>query len=171
MKRWLAMAALTMAAWPAQAQTLADVEARQQAVIEAWEKTPLTQRRAIFVTARPSAYGAYVERSSNVFKPGEPLVTYVEPVGYLWKETAPDTYSFGILADFLVTSPSGDVLGGKEGFVRYVQESHYRNQELMLTLTLNLTGAPPGKYIVKYTIHDVNSAKASTFQQPFEVAN
>jgi len=62
---------------PLWAQTLDEVEERQRAAVEAWEKTPLTQRRAVFVAAKPALYGAYDERKSNVFKEGEELITYL----------------------------------------------------------------------------------------------
>ena len=68
-------------------------------------------------------------------------------------------------------SPDGKVLGGKENFMHYAQVSHERNTELMLNLTLSINGAPPGDYIVRYTLHDQNSNKISTFQQPFKIAD
>jgi hypothetical protein len=68
-------------------------------------------------------------------------------------------------------SPDGKILGGKENFLHYSQVSHERNTELMLNLELSINDAPPGDYIVRYTIHDQNSDKVSSFQQPFKIAS
>jgi hypothetical protein len=40
----------------------------------------------------------------------------------------------------------------------------------MLTLTLSVDGAPPGKYVLEYKLHDIGSDKTSTFEQPFTTA-
>ncbi len=156
---------------PLQANMLDEFEARQQAVVAAWEKGPLMQRRAVFVTAKPELYGAYEERKSNVFKPGEPLLTYVEPIGYTWKPVGNGEFQFGVVVDFVVKTKDGEILGGKEKLLTFVQKSRHKVQELMLNIALNVNGAPAGDYVVAYTIRDINGAKASTFEQPFKIAN
>jgi len=159
------------AATPLAARTLDELDTRQQAVIAAWEKGPLTQRRAVFVTAKPDLYGAYDERKSNVFKADEALLTYVEPVGYTWKPVGNGEFQFGVIVDFVVKSKDGKVLGGQEKLLTFTQKSRNKVQELMLNISLKLSGAPAGDYVVAYTIRDLNSPKASTFEQPFTIAN
>ncbi len=156
---------------PLRANTLDEFEARQQAVVAAWEKGPLTQRRAVFVSVKPELYGAYEERKSNVFKAGEPLLTYVEPIGYTWKPVGNGEFQFGVVVDFVVKTRDGQILGGQEKLLTFAQKSRHKVQELMLNITLNVNGAPAGDYVVAYTIRDLNSAKASTFEQPFKIAN
>src|SRR5437762_14240586 len=72
----------------AQSQSLEEVDRRQAAVIEAWEKTPLTVRHAAFIKGEPRGYGLYDEHASGEFKKGERVIAYAEPVGYGWRETA-----------------------------------------------------------------------------------
>ena len=79
----------------ARAQSLEEIDRREAAVVEAWQKTPLTFRHAVFVSGRPKGFGQFVERKSNVFKPGEKLVAYVEPVGYGWKDIGDGHVEFG----------------------------------------------------------------------------
>jgi hypothetical protein len=62
------------------------------------------------------------------------------------------------------------VLGGQEDFADLSQKSHARNREFMVILTLNLTGAPPGDYLIEYKLRDVTGAKSATFSQPFKIA-
>ena len=135
----------------------------------AWEKLPLTQKRAVFVTTKPEIYGGYEERKSNVFKPGEPLLTYVEPVGYTWKPNGSGEFQFGVVVDFLVKTPEGKILGGKEKLLTFAQKSRNRVQELMVNISLSVSGAPAGGYVVAYTIRDLYSSKVSTFEQPFRI--
>ena len=41
----------------------------------------------------------------------------------------------------------------------------------MVVLTLNLSGAAAGDYIVEYKLHDIASDKTATFQMPFKLAS
>lgn len=148
---------------------LAKINALQDAVADAWQKMPLTQRRALFVSARPESYGVYEERKSNIFKAGETLITYVEPIGYTWTANADGTYDYGIVVDFLVKRSDGKVLGGQEKLLKFAKRSRVRNQELMLVLSLSLSAVDPGDYLVEYTLHDDQSKKESKFAQNFTI--
>src|SRR5450631_2527342 len=111
------------------APDLATINALQDAVAEAWQKMPMTQRRAIFVSASPDSYGAFDERKSNIFKVGEKLITYVEPVGYTWTANQDGTYNYGVTADFVVKRPDGKIIAGQEKFLNFAKTSRVRNQE------------------------------------------
>jgi hypothetical protein len=148
--------------------TLKDIDALRKAVTDAWEKMPLTQRRALFVTEKADIYGHYAARSSSEFKASEKLVTYVEPAGYVWKANG-DAYDFGVTVDFVVKSPDGKILAGQEGFGKFALTSSQKLQEFMLNLTLSVDDAPPGQYILQYRLHDLYSDKTSTFELPFSI--
>jgi hypothetical protein len=164
----LVMAACALT--PAFAQTVQDIDAQQQAVVKAWEKTPLSVRRIVFVTEKAPMYGAYSERKTNKFRVGEPLISYMEPVGYTWKPVADNEFQFGIIVDFSVKSASGQVLGGQDGLLHYSVVSHERVQEFMLHTTINLNGIKPGDYVLTLTIHDVNDPNRTTkMDQPFTI--
>jgi hypothetical protein len=159
------------AASAVEAQSLQEIDRRYAALVEAWEKTPLTVRRALFVADHPHGFGLYKERASNVFKPGEALVTYAEPVGFGAKDAGNGLLEFGFAVDFLIKSPDGQILTGQQDFARLTQQSHVRNLEFMLVLTLNVTGAPPGDYVVEYKLRDVSGDKSTSFEQPFKIAS
>ena len=151
-------------------QSIEEVDKRDAAVQEAWAAAPLTIRRAIFVEGHPDGFGQYVERATNIFKKGEKLVTYAEPVGFGWKDIGNGLYEFGFKADFVLKTQDGKVLGGQENFADLTQKSHARNREFMVILNLNVTGAPPGDYVVEYKLRDVTGAKSANFSQPFKIA-
>jgi hypothetical protein len=50
-------------------------------------------------------------------------------------------------------------------------ESHTRNLEFMVVLTLNMSSAPAGDYVVEYKLHDIASDKTATFEMPFKIAS
>lgn len=152
------------------AQSLSEIDKRDAAVIEAWQATPLTVRHAVFVSEHPAGFGMYTPHASDSFKPGEKLTAYAEPVGYGWKQVGNGMFEFGFVVDFLVKSPDGKILAGKQDFARLVQQSHVRNREFMLTLNLDLTGASPGDYVLEYTLHDIASDKSTSFDLPFKIA-
>jgi hypothetical protein len=167
---WVAVLLLLVGAVPGRAQTLEEIDRRDAAVLDAWKAAPLTIRKAVFVSEHPQGYGEYVERGDNVFKPGEKLVTYAEPVGYGWKDVGNGEYEFGFKADFLVKSSDGKVLGGQEDFADLTQKSRARNREFMVILTLSLSDAPPGEYLLEYKLRDVTGDKSTTFKMPFKIA-
>ena len=152
------------------AQSLQELDKRDAALTEAWEKMPLTVRRAVFETQRAEGFGQYQERSSNVFKPGEKLIAYVEPVGYGWKEATPGSFEFGFNVDFLIKSPDGKVLTGQENFANLALKSRARAREFMLNLTMNVSGAPPGDYVLEYKLRDITGDKSAVVDLPFKIA-
>jgi hypothetical protein len=154
----------------AQAQTLEEIDKREAAVLEAWNATPLTIRRAIFVDGHPDGFGQYVQRANNVFKSGEKLVTYAEPVGYGWKDIGGGVYQFGFKVDFLVKTADGKVMGGQEDFADIALKSHARNREFDVLLNLNLSDIEPGDYVIEYKLRDIASSKSVSFSQPFKIA-
>ncbi len=163
--------ALLLGLSAARAQSLEEIDRRQAALIEAWEKTPLTIRRALFINGEPRGFGPYQERESKTFKPGEKVVVYAEPVGFGWKDAGRGMFELGFVVDFHIKSRDGEVLAEKENFMRIATESHTRNLEFMVVLTLNLTSAPPGDYVVEYKLRDIASDKTASFNMPFKIAS
>jgi hypothetical protein len=168
--RILLFAALLAIPSMTHAQTVKDLD-NEEAKLEAmWEKTPLIVHHAVFVNEDPAGFGMYAERDTHVFKPGEPILIYVEPAGYRWKDEGHGTFAFGISADVLILDKDKKVIGGKEGIFHKIYQSHVRNRELMLTMRLNLTGAPAGNYIAEYRLHDLVGDQATTAELPFSIA-
>jgi len=171
MKRLTLLSLMLLAATASlQAQTLQDVDKQEAALDAAWEKTPLTVRKAFFITERPSAFGGYTQRSSDVFKLGEPMLAYFEPVGYGWKGTGNGVFEINLSLDWIVKTKDGNIMGGRDDVLRFAQQSHAKLKELMMTLTLNLTGASAGNYTIEYKLHDLITKKTATVALPFTIA-
>ena len=118
-----------------------------------------------FVSSDPGGYGMYEDRKSNVFKPGETFLLYVEPVGYTYG-TVTDSdgnrlYSMNFTLDFLISDKNGTVLTGQQDIPISNLVSHHQNKELILTISLDQSSPfPPGDYVITYRVTDENSGKS-----------
>ena len=54
--------------------------------------------------------------------------------------------------------------------IRMTKQIHERDLQFSLTLTLTLTGAPPGDYTLTYTLHDVTGPRSVDTVLPFAIA-
>lgn len=150
-------------------QPIQAIESLDRALRLAHEQAAFAFRKAIFVAEQPTGFGIYRVRADNVFKSGEPLIAYVEPVGVGWTKQPDGTFQSLITVDFEIRSPEGKVLTGKKDFGRFAFASHEQNTEIFTHVTLNLTNAPAGKYVLGVIYHDKIKDKSATFDLPFEV--
>lgn len=130
---------------------------------------PFTVRQAVFVSEKPKAYGAYSPRPEPVFGPGEPLITYVELIGLTWKSTGDGLEHANFSVDFEILEPDGKILAAQKGFAKFTSTGLIRNQEIFTHLTLDITGAEPGDYVLKYTINDLVGERFTSLEQKFTV--
>jgi hypothetical protein len=149
-------------------QSLQAINTARASVVEALNKAPLGFRRILFVKDVPEGFAAYKPRESSVFAPDEPLIVYAEPVGVAWKQDG-DEYSSKLVVDFEIRSPDGQVLAGQRGFGEFALEAREPPLDYMSHIKLDVSGAPPGSYILGLTIHDSNSGKSSSTDLPFEI--
>jgi len=130
---------------------------------------PFSVKKAIFVSQKPSAFGAYAERPDSKFPPGEPLVTYIELIGLTWKAIGDGKQQSNFSVDFEIADSKGEVLASQKGFGNFTFTGLVRNQEIFTNLTLDVTGAAPGDYLLRYTINDKVGGHFTTTEQPFTV--
>lgn len=148
---------------------LGALAALEAATSEVWTKMPM-QLRNVALIESATGYGIYVPRESDVFAQGEAVLIYVEPLGYLYGKNSVGAKEIALDVDLDLLDASGDVVFSKTGLVELRQPVRYDNREFFLTVDLNLTGAPAGKYVGKFTLRDGHSKKNAAFDMPFEVA-
>lgn len=148
-------------------QSLDEINKREEAVREAWEKTPLTVRRALFVSEEPQGFGIYTPRPSARFKAGEQMIVYAEPVGFEWKSLEDGQYEFGLKVDLIVKTAAGKVIVEQDNFGNLVLRSRARNREFLTHFDVNFTGAPPGDYLLDFRLRDAEGDKAGLIELPF----
>lgn len=146
----------------------AAIETMRQALLATWNESKIAIRNAFFVKKQASGYGIYDVRETNVFKSGEDMLVYVEPVGQRWV-TENGILRSNISADLKVKSPDGKVLGEEEAIARYTLSSREQKTEYFIQLKYSFDGIVPGKYIANTTLNDKIGGSSTTFDLPFEV--
>jgi hypothetical protein len=123
-------------------------------------------------------YGIYEEHKSNVFKPGEKIALYIEPVGFTHKPISGTTnksetlYLSNFTADVVISDKAGKVLGGVQNLPVSEILSHHKNNEISLTVSLTQSNPfPVGDYMVKYLIRDVPSGNTFQIVKNIKVGN
>ena len=118
-----------------------------------------------FVTSEPLGFGLYDKKSSNIFRPGQDIILYIEPAGFEYGTTTNDwnnsLYSIGFSAGFAISDTEGNVLTEQQDIPIREILSHSQNKEVFIPFTITQTTPfPAGTYIITYTIHDENSEKS-----------
>jgi hypothetical protein len=148
---------------------LAEFEAARQQYLSTWNNTAFNSQFDVFVAEGSHlGYGLYREHiPANVFRPGETIVLYVEPIGFghepiiALDESNSDAngsrtlYLINMTADYIISGSDGTVLATIEDLPAASLISHRQNTEFSLTLTLSQEEPfPVGDYIISYVVHD-----------------
>jgi hypothetical protein len=141
----------------------------RKATLGMWSAGPLLFRKALFVTASPDGFGIYDPRPDSVFKQGEKLIIYVEPVGFEW-EPKDGLNHARLVVDLVLKDGEGTVVGEQESFGTFTFDSREQNMEIMAALTIDFTEAPAGKYAAELKFNDKVGEKSASFELPFEIA-
>jgi hypothetical protein len=149
-------------------QHLEAVETLRRAINGLTAKGPLVLQHVQFITEPPRGFGIYQPRAGNVFRPGEPLIVYVEPVGLAWK-TEGAINRAQVVTDFEIRTPDGKILGGQKEFGKFEFNSRERSHDIMTHLTITINGAPSASYVLTVTYRDLTSGKSATLELPFEI--
>ena len=128
---------------------------------------PPTVPRALFVSDVPKAYRAYAPKAEPVFTTGEKLITYVEVTGLKWKPAPDDQRQSHFTVDLELTNDEGKTLALQKEFGNFTFTSHSDAVEVYTHLTLDVAGAKPGSYVLRYTINDVIAERSTPFEPPF----
>jgi hypothetical protein len=154
----------------ASGDVLAAHETLREAVSAFSANLPFTIGKAVFVKSEPKGYAMYEPKESPTFKPGESLVSYVEPIGLTWKPAATTgQIETHFTVDFDILNPEGQVLASQKAFGDFTFTGYVRNQEIYSTLTIDVTGAPAGDYVVRYHFNDVNGNRTASVDQTFTI--
>ncbi|ODS55624.1 MAG: hypothetical protein ABS40_10765 [Agrobacterium sp. SCN 61-19] len=131
------------------------------------QSLPLTVARAVFITEVPKAYRAYSEKSEPVFVTGEKLITYVEVAGLKWRPAPDNQRESRFTVDLELTDDKGKTLALQKEFGNFTFTGHSDAIEVYTHLTLDVDGAKPGAYVLRYTVNDVIAERSTPFELPF----
>lgn len=139
----------------------------QEDFFAAWDRMPLRVGTATLVQRPADGYGVFSPRSAVGYRSGEPILIYVELLGYR-HQPAGDGWNFGVIVDWRVRSMTGEVLFEQPNLLRQDMASAHRNAEFYVNLTYNLD-APPGRYLLETVFRDLYAGQEATFEQVVEI--
>ncbi|MGD8561137.1 MAG: hypothetical protein PVG03_01315 [Desulfarculaceae bacterium] len=148
----------------------ATMKALNQAAAEAFKRLPFKALNVHLVAAPPSGFGRYLPRVDNVYRPGEPLILYMEPVGFKVIENQKNgLYRFSLTADFNLVDAWGMVVSGRRSVGRFGGESRQFPDRYPLTFTYNLAGLPAGEYRFETILRDLLGKRSHTVVTPIHI--
>jgi hypothetical protein len=150
---------------------LEQLDVDRQQYLSTWNNTAFGSQFDVFIAeGTQSGYGVYREHlPANVFRPGETIVLYVEPVGFGHQPitdastqdganstaTSRTLYWINMTVDIIISDSSGSPLQTLEDLPAASFISHRQNTEFPLEVTLTQEEPfPVGDYIVTYVVHD-----------------
>jgi hypothetical protein len=151
------------------------IKAREQ-YLRSWEQSNFSSELATFVIPNSvNGYGIYDEHRSNIFKPGEPIVLYVEPIGFTHKKLTDESgnalYNVKLIPSVIISSKI-DNKSASIDFPQFAFTSHRKNTEAELTITVTQnTPIPEGEYKILYTIKDAQSNKSFDIIKKVVISN
>ena len=143
------------------------VAALEDALTEARREAPLTASPFVLITEKAAFFGAYTPRRDAVFGGSDEMRFYLEPKNLVYPRRADGTYAPAFTVDYEILDATGAVVSRGDKFGDFGFTSKSRLQDIYVNLALSLTGAPPGKYTVRFTLRDKNSPKTAILTQPF----
>ena len=159
---------------------LGQLEAVRQEYLSVWNSTAFSSQFDVFIAeGTDGGYGVYREHTpANVFRPGETIVLYLEPVGFGHQAiTATSTDDVGVdnasvsmplyliemTVDIIISDAAGTQLQALEDLPGASFISHRENTEFPLVVTLTQSEPfPVGDYILSYIIYD--QVRGQSFQ-------
>jgi hypothetical protein len=127
-------------------------------------RAPLRARRFLLVKEDAPGFGQYVPRGSNIFRPGEEMLFYLELENYTFRRRG-DLYEASLRGDVNLLLPDGTVIYGKRNFFEQVFSARSKIHDLYLNLSLELSGFEEGVYRVEFVVKDGFSDKQVTVHQ------
>jgi hypothetical protein len=172
-----------------------NLEAARQEYLLAWNNTAFGSQFDVFIEEGSAlGYGVYREHvPTNIFRPGETIVLYLEPVGFGHKAIITNAsqsggssangdrsnatttlYLMNMTADYIISNSNGTELQTVTGVPVANLTSHRQNTELFLMLTLRQdqeSQSPVGEYIITYVIHDLVSGESFQIAKRITIAD
>ena len=139
-----------------------DLNTAREQYLTAWNRSGFHSQFDTFVNST-EGYGIYQEHKSNIFKPGEDIILYVEPVGFSHVPVNINNtklYLINLTASIILSDTQGNILFGRENIPISSIVSHTQNTEMFARLRVGQSSPfPPGGYVITYILTDVPSGK------------
>jgi hypothetical protein len=154
---------------------VASFDAARDQYLTAWNHTALHSTFDTFIqNGSDKGYGVYLTHPP-IFRPGETMVLYVEPVGYGFKQVVDEQGNtlnqINFTASITIAGSNGTQLASIKDVPIGLIDSHNKNTEMFITLDVSQhTPFPLGDYMITYNIKD-GTGKSFQIVKPVKIAN
>ena len=127
--------------------------------------------RVVLTTGAAPGFGNYDPSPDGIVPSGRPIHAYVEVTGATPRTLRDDLSELVFVVDFAVLDAQGQALTDvvRMGEVRLPSRS--RGIDIYLDVTYNITGAPPGDYVLWTEITDGVSGASEQFELPVTISD
>lgn len=153
-----------------------DFAAARQQYLEAWNQTEFHPSFTTFIEPySEQGYGVFTDHPSDVFRPGDTITFYVEPIGFDYEsvldEQGNTLYRLNLTATVAIADEAGNVVATIEDFPPFEAVSHRKNTEIYVTVTVTQDQPfPEGSYLLNYTITDSVSGESFSIMESIRIA-
>jgi hypothetical protein len=113
-------------------------------------------RNFVFISRQASGFRKYETRNQPLFKAGEALQFYAEPVNIGWSGRG-RSYRFEMRIDVEIRSADGHVLWGRRDYGHLAHEAAVADPNTYITGSVTVKGLPPGLYVLSVRFRDPNN--------------
>lgn len=126
----------------------------------------------IVLTSGPAAgFADYEPRANNILPHGAPVHAYLEVAGATARQRPDGMSELLFLVDFAVLDAKGDRLTDVVRMGEVQMLSRSRGIDIYLEVTYNITGAPPGDYLLWTEVTDGIGGGSEQFELPITFAS
>lgn len=110
-------------------------------------------RNFVFISRQASGWRKYETRGAPLFKAGEALQFYAEPVNIGWSGKG-RSYRFEMRIDVEIRTPDGRVIWGQRDYGHLAQDASAADPNTYITGSVAVNGLPSGLYILSVRYRD-----------------
>jgi hypothetical protein len=152
---------------PAYAQSRQPVTA-ERAAIETGRPAATSVRNFVFIARQASGWRQYTVRHAPLFKAGEALQFYAEPVNLGWSGGG-QSYRFDMRVDLEIRTPEGQVVWGQKDYGHLSHTSPSVDPNTYVTGSVTVKGLPPGLYVLNVRFRDTRNNRSAETEMTFGI--
>lgn len=142
--------------------------AQGTSAIEPGQSVTAGVRNFAFIASKASGWRQFAPRQAPVFKPGEALNFYAEPVNLGWS-TREQGYRFDIRVDVEIRTPEGQIVWGQKDYGRLSHDSQTADPNTYITGSVAVTGLAPGLYVLAVRLRDPRNIRTAETEMAFAI--
>lgn len=125
-------------------------------------------RNFVLISQAASGWRQFLPRLAPVFKTGEAIQFYAEPVSLGWRSTA-SGFRFELHVDVEIRTTDGRMLWGQKDYGRLVRDSESADPNTYITGAVAVEGLQPGVYVLGIRLRDPSNRISAESETMFAI--